>query len=330
MKAKAYDQFFDTTEVTYNLTVVHTNHKPHINSTPSTDAHQDVKYVYVVTATDADAGDTLTYSFPNLPSWLHQDSVTIISGTPGAGNFDTTVSAQVSDGKGGVDVQTFTLHVIHPNSAPGPFDRISPIDSAVVTLSGTFAVAWGRSIDPDPGDTVRYVLHVIVPFAGRDTSFIVPDTGITVPLAGLGIPAFQGRILIEWEVTATDGKAFTPASNGQGGFYIENQDVVTDPKRLPTSYSLSQNYPNPFNPTTEIGYDLPEMSDVQVTIYNVIGMEVRTLAAGMQPAGSYHLQWDGTNNQGMQISSGLYLYRIIAHGVDGKIFTVTRKMTMMK
>jgi hypothetical protein len=87
---------------------------------------------------------------------------------------------------------------------------------------------------------------------------------------------------------------------------------------LPTSFSLLQNYPNPFNPVTTIRYQLPVARDVSLTIYNVLGQVVRTLVRELQPAGTYTVNWDGTNDQGTSVGSGIYFYRIHAGDfVDG-------------
>ena len=94
---------------------------------------------------------------------------------------------------------------------------------------------------------------------------------------------------------------------------------------VPNSYSLSQNYPNPFNPTTKIQFGLPLAENVQLTIYDILGREIRTLVNERYEAGSYSVQWDGKNNAGKYIASGMYLYRIHAGN-----FVSTKKMMMMK
>ena len=94
---------------------------------------------------------------------------------------------------------------------------------------------------------------------------------------------------------------------------------------VPVNYSLSQNYPNPFNPTTKIQFGLPVTENVQLRIYDVLGREVRSLLNERYDAGMYSVQWDGKNNFGRQVSSGMYIYHIRA----GK-FVQTKKMLLMK
>ncbi len=75
---------------------------------------------------------------------------------------------------------------------------------------------------------------------------------------------------------------------------------------LPASYELYQNFPNPFNNTTKIRYQLPRYSDVKLTIYNILGQKVKHLINKRQEAGYYELTWDGRNDFGNAVASGLY------------------------
>ncbi len=94
---------------------------------------------------------------------------------------------------------------------------------------------------------------------------------------------------------------------------------------LPESFELSQNYPNPFNPTTTIKYFLPEVANVELTIVNIMGQTVRTLVSTLQAPGEHAVTWDGRDQSGVPVSSGIYLYRMNAGD-----FTQTRKMVLMK
>jgi len=100
---------------------------------------------------------------------------------------------------------------------------------------------------------------------------------------------------------------------------------VGDEGSIPSSYSLSQNYPNPFNPTTQIKFGIPQDSRVTLKVYDVLGREIRTLMSDDLRAGYHTIEWDGRNNFGGKVSSGMYIYRIVA----GK-FVKTLKMMMLK
>ncbi|MCY3683296.1 MAG: T9SS type A sorting domain-containing protein [Gemmatimonadetes bacterium] len=101
---------------------------------------------------------------------------------------------------------------------------------------------------------------------------------------------------------------------------------VLDIQTTPTEFALLQNFPNPFNPDTTIGYELAESADVTLQIYNVVGQVVRTLiAAESQSIGRYQVRWDGMDDRGMPVSSGIYFYQISA----GK-FQDVRKLMLLK
>ncbi len=101
--------------------------------------------------------------------------------------------------------------------------------------------------------------------------------------------------------------------------------ITNDGNNLPKSFALKQNYPNPFNPETWIAFDLPQAVNVQVVIYNALGQKVRTLVNESTPAGSYKVLWDGTNDSGLKVASGMYIYTIKAGS-----FVQSRKMTLMR
>jgi len=81
---------------------------------------------------------------------------------------------------------------------------------------------------------------------------------------------------------------------------------------LPTTFSVSQNYPNPFNPTTQITYALPQNETVEVVIYNQLGQKVKTWTSTDQEAGYHQVTWDGMNDRGHQVASGIYFYLVRA------------------
>jgi hypothetical protein len=97
----------------------------------------------------------------------------------------------------------------------------------------------------------------------------------------------------------------------------------------PTSVSrnsLDQNVPNPFNPTTTIKYEVKESGLVALRIYNVAGQLVKTLVDGQRVAGQvYEANWNGLNNSGQPVSSGVYFYKLVARN-----FTQTKKMVLLK
>jgi len=109
----------------------------------------------------------------------------------------------------------------------------------------------------------------------------------------------------------------------QPGFEA-NLDFKGGAEQLPTVYALSQNFPNPFNPSTSFALSLPEASDYNVRIFNITGQAVKSYSGHLE-AGVHTIVWDGRNEQGSSVASGVYFYKAEASG-----FTETRKMMMLK
>ena len=121
-----------------------------------------------------------------------------------------------------------------------------------------------------------------------------------------------GDIVIDgdrrWDIRLTDASAV---------------EEIAD--NVPERFRLEQNYPNPFNPATVIRYEIPEAGAVSLAIYNLIGQRVATLAEGTRETGAYSVHWDGRDDRGQVLASGVYLYRLQA-GTRAE----TRKMLLIQ
>jgi hypothetical protein len=96
--------------------------------------------------------------------------------------------------------------------------------------------------------------------------------------------------------------------------------VKTKEKIIPTQFNIHQNKPNPFNSSTDVIYEVPALSHVKVSIYDVLGREIAVLVNQKQHAGKYEVVWDATN-----FPSGVYFYKLIADN-----YTQTKKMVLTK
>lgn len=151
----------------------------------------------------------------------------------------------------------------------------------------------------DPGD----VANLDVRIYGLD----VPDTTYTADIEIESNDPANPLVTIPVEIKAVLGTGIGKESS------------------LPNTFAISQNYPNPFNPTTTFNYQLPEISDVKLIIYNVLGQKVRTLINQSVEPGYHTVEWNGLNDSGTQVATGLYIYRFQAGD-----FTKTIKMMMLK
>ncbi len=148
-----------------------------------------------------------------------------------------------------------------------------------------------------------------------------------------------GRVGREWSASGEAELAvirFVALGDDPGQLEIASGDLVNSDFRgvsmrvkkaqsLPMAAALHQNYPNPFNPSTEIRFDLPTAREVKLTIYNQVGQSIRTLVDRRMKAGAYALKWDGTDNAGQGVATGVYFYSIEAGD-----FSQIRKMTLVK
>ncbi len=155
--------------------------------------------------------------------------------------------------------------------------------------------------------------------------------------ASILISGGNGPFSIGWHIRQTpatllvDGKAIS--LSGEGSVQLAGTPssrsslgrirLVLSPAQvteIPKEFMLDQNYPNPFNPTTEVRYELPVESRVQLTVYDLLGREVATLTDGVIPAGRHSVRWDASS-----APSGVYFYRLTAGS-----FTGTRKMALIR
>jgi hypothetical protein len=102
-------------------------------------------------------------------------------------------------------------------------------------------------------------------------------------------------------------------------------ETVMNSDQTPERFTLFQNHPNPFNPETEISYFLLQGAEVELIIYNVLGEKVKTLADGFENAGMKRVRWDGTDDEGQSVASGIYFYRIKV----GE-YTLFKKMVLLR
>ena len=145
--------------------------------------------------------------------------------------------------------------------------------------------------------------------------------------ADLALEAGVNDVTVAWDVWSFDGFEATPSSSGSRelNIHVDEAYASLHGVDLPTEFALHNNYPNPFNPVTNILYDIPEVSDVSLEIYNVMGQRVRTLVQGTQEPGRYQIIWNATNDFGQALSSGMYIYRIQAGD-----FVSVKKLVLMK
>lgn len=174
-------------------------------------------------------------------------------------------------------------------------------------------------------------------FAATDSEgiFLSKNNGTNWYQVNLGLPnIFISSLVVD---TVTEGRPYLFAGTyGQGVWKRSISEMITgvnvNKNKLPTGYSLQQNYPNPFNPTTTIEYELPKISKVELTIYDMLGNIVKTFKYSSQQAGKQSVVWNGRNSNGQQVASGVYIYTLKAVAQEGKpvTFVKSAKLVLLK
>jgi len=189
------------------------------------------------------------------------------------------------------------------------------------SVAGTRLLYYKDDNSTDSGDT------------GDEMSY--GDTGIDL-LGGIDPPvlfSYRGYFLsggqsseIAAEIAGYEANRLTAAVRSQTFGAVTSVRRV-DTGNIPENFSLFANYPNPFNPATEIRYQLSQSSEDATTlrVYNLLGQEIITLVNEIQNPGIHAVTWDGKDNLGRPVSSGVYIYRLQANGL-----TQSRKMLLVK
>lgn len=181
--------------------------------------------------------------------------------------------------------------------------------------AGDAVLNWDRNPE---GDIAAYAIYC------DSTAGFVPSaanllTTTTDTTYNVGAPADT----LYYRVSAVDTNGY--ASGYSNEHPVNPNDATAVPGAAPLVDRLDQNVPNPFNPTTTIGYSIAAAQRVHLVVYDVGGRRVRTLVNGPQPASHYNVEWDGRNDQGQRVSTGVYFYRLEAGD-----FAQTRKMVLLK
>ncbi len=227
------------------------------------------------------------------------------------------------------------------NSVPDAAASLAPDAVTIVGDPGAtlYAVSWLPVSDSD-GDTVNYLMQMstnssFTEIVSLESFGVTNGMVVTVgdaasmfddlTMADPGNVDIGGSVTVYHRVISTDGSLWTA---GAASSITLTRGLVTDTEpegSLPTEFTLQGNYPNPFNPTTTIQFDLPETADVTVQILDLLGREVLSLPSQTVDAGSGRsIQINASS-----LASGIYLYRVIAHGATTTSIQV-KTMTLLK
>jgi hypothetical protein len=270
----------------------------------------------------------VSYGWSRSGSYMGQRT-----GAPGEGNCTNCHTGVLNSGSGSVGL-----------SAPPEYTPGDTLDLSV-SLANVGQSRWGFEItaldasDQPAGqflisdatntqmniDNRQYVFHTST---GTYDGTADASPGWTfrwvAPPQGSGTVTFWLAGLASNSSNNTSGDSTYTTSEQVNEAVIVDVDDQTDPN-LPEDFELGQNYPNPFNPETQIEFSLPRATHVTLQVYNILGERVRMLVDDYLPAGNTKVAWDGKDDDGLDVASGIYLYQIKT-GAS----VASKKMTLLR
>jgi hypothetical protein len=324
------------------IIVLAVNDAPIISVLADTTIDEDTAIDIYLSANDIE-NDLLTFSVNTDTSAIFTSIFgdTLSLTTENNWNGSSNIQVVVRDGMEmdmftETDTISFQLTVNAVNDTPSSF-VLSEQDSNYITMDNfatdSIIFTWDESIDID-GDELLYDFTATLIIDGQVKADYnlesLTNREIKIDYQSIFDEIFAAEVMfagIEWDVSVTDGVEDVISENGSLNVGINASAAVLsiNGELLPEVFALHQNYPNPFNPVTTLRYDIPENSRVNITIYDMLGRQVKTLVNQTQDAGYKSIIWNATNNYGKPVSAGIYLYQI--HAGDNM---QTKKMVLLK
>ena len=219
---------------------------------------------------------------------------------------------------GGAYGETYT-YLDYP---PKPPDSLYAVSESTVTI-----LSWKPNTE---SDLSHYLVY-------KDTiSGFVPDTFKIVGNIPKDSSIFRDYDFVLgktyfYRVSAWDLTGHQSEYSDELEVLATSVDEYTEEENRPPMYQLSQNYPNPFNSETVIWYYLPDVgyqpAEIEITIYNLLGKRVRSLVNGREYSGEHKVRWDGKDDSGKEVASGIYFYRLKVSGID---LLKAKKMVLLR
>lgn len=215
-------------------------------------------------------------------------------------------------------VQVTILPVNDPPQISGLAQQISFSANASVTINLWIAVS-----DPETADS-----QLNYNFSSSNDSLLFSFNAVNGDLTLSANPAFGGTANLF--VTVSDSQ--NAAASDTISVTVQPISGIDDDLQMPENFALQQNFPNPFNPETAINFQLPTATTVRLIVYNMLGQQVRELVNAAMTAGFHNVRWNGLDDRGNAVTSGIYFYRMEIAGLNGTVTGqhLIRKMVLMK
>jgi hypothetical protein len=263
------------------------------------------------------------------------------AGIPGGYYVTTTATDLVNNG-----TSEFSTCLVYINTPTGGSVVVVPVDPTTlqspvqltftnISGAGNTSITTGDTGPPPPGslsfgdDPTFYDLTTTATFSGSIQVCIHYDeANFSVPETDLKVLHYDGTAWVDVTTSIdTNANILCGTTTSLSPFAIAEPTGATDVgDRAPSQFALHQCVPNPFNPSTTIRYDVPSGgARVSIAVFDVTGRRVVSLVDGTRPAGVQSVTWDGRDEHGQAVASGVYFYRMASGN-----FTQTRKMVLLK
>ncbi|UCG62772.1 MAG: T9SS type A sorting domain-containing protein [Candidatus Zixiibacteriota bacterium] len=255
-----------------------------------------------ITANSGAPGETTCSCHNNLNTG--PGSVSIIA--PGGYLPSQTLDITVTVAEAGMSRWGFTVTALDGSD--------QPVGQMVITDAA-------RTFSETEGSGREYVRHTL---AGSDPG-VADGTSWsfqwTAPASDVGgVTFYVAGVAANWNHSSSGDNVY---STTHTLLSTDVEEIELD--ELPDGIALRQNYPNPFNPNTVIEFSIPQHSNVDLAVFNILGQRVVTLFKGNLSVGHYATEWDGTDFKGNPVAGGVYYYRLKGDG-----FSESRKMVLLK
>ncbi|MBN2105235.1 PKD domain-containing protein [bacterium] len=242
-------------------------------------------------------------------------------------NGEAMLVSSVFDTSGLSDNDTSRITIRSVPDKPAEFRLIEPmlLDSTDKSWPDSIAFRWHATYDPDNPQGIIYYTWSMNHLDGFNlrTLTVFDTTAVYYPEPSL----LDGRYL--WYITAYTSGGLSIRSQNSGFIIVGKIDTgtvsVMNQAEIPETFDLKQNYPNPFNPVTRIVYQIPKTCDVKISIYNSLGQKIRELVQDSNTPGVYTIFWNGHNDLGQKVPTGIYICRMSASG-----HIIYRKMMLIQ
>ncbi len=251
-------------------------------------------------------------------AWASSSSFTMPTLTPGATYFWQVRSRLISDNAQISNYSNVESFVTNAHSAPIILLPGSPVGDRIVPTSSP-TLSW--ILPTTSKSELTYEVEV-----AKNPDMIGSEIFTNLDNTFYKLDELNNGTKYFWRARSKNADGLYSQYSDLGSFSIgDNITEVNDETVIPTKFFVGHNYPNPFNPTTTIQYGIPESAYVTVKIYNMLGEEVRVLVQSEKVAGTYEIMWTGNDNFGNKVSSGTYIFRVVAGNN-----VMSRKMVLMK